>query len=202
MTSSRQRFDGEICGFGTASGCRVVVGRWTSTPYSPFADVMFELADGRRVLIAPSHEVADLISALYTFDEVDIATVVAERTPGGLSVTGGALHADVRIGGRDALGWCLRAVPQRVATSTAWATLVDPLARVLLRGVRTRGRTIGGREFYAATDRHHVTAVEASWHGDDLGELRDVVPAVRFGFSSTPRRPSIVRVVTTVIPSR
>ncbi len=199
MIRSRLRFDGEICGFGTASGCRVVVGRWTSTPYGPFADAMVELADGRRVLIAPRQQVADLVTALYAFDEVHVDTVVAQRTSGGLDFTGGPLRAQVRIGGRDVLGWCLRAVPKRIATSAAWATVIDPLARVLLRGVRTRGTTAGGREYYAATDRHRVTAVDASWNGDALGELRDVEPAVQFGFSSTPRRPSMVRVVTTVI---
>jgi hypothetical protein len=42
--------------------------------------------------------------------------------------------------------------------------------------------------------------VEASWAGTDLGDLADVDPPVRFGFSSTPRRPSIVAVTTTVQP--
>ena len=72
------------------------------------------------------------------------------------------------------------------------------MARVLLPGVRTRGTTAGGDEFYAATDRHRLTTVAARWDGVDLGGLADVDPPVRFGFSSTPRRPSIVAVTTTV----
>jgi hypothetical protein len=104
----------------------------------------------------------------------------------------------VAIGGRDALGWALRAVPRSVATSAWWPAAVDPFARVLLRGVRTRGTTPGGEERYGATDRHRVDAVTASWDGSDLGPLAPVDPPVRFGFSSTPRRPSVVTVVTTV----
>ena len=38
--------------------------------------------------------------------------------------------------------------------------------------------------------------------GGDLGPLRAVRPAVRFGFGSTPARPSLVRVTTTVFLPR
>jgi hypothetical protein len=64
--------------------------------------------------------------------------------------------------------------------------------------VRTRGATPGGDEFYAATDRHRLTTVTARWDGTDLGALAPVDPPVRFGFSSTPRRASVVAVTTTV----
>jgi hypothetical protein len=65
-------------------------------------------------------------------------------------------------------------------------------------GVRTRGVTPGGRETYAASDLHVIDDVRASWHGRDLGRLAPVDPPVPFGFSSAPRRPSIVSVTTTV----
>jgi hypothetical protein len=102
------------------------------------------------------------------------------------------------VGGRDGLGRLLRLVPRPLATSATWARVVDPFARVLLRGVRTRGSTPGGTESYGATDRHRIDAVVASWDGRDLGALADVAPPVRFGFSSAPRRPSVVAVTTTV----
>lgn len=35
--------------------------------------------------------------------------------------------------------------------------------------------------------------------GEDLGALRPVSPDPRFGFSSTPRRPTCTQVVTTVV---
>ena len=94
------------------------------------------------------------------------------------------------------------AVPHRVATNETWVAFTDMLARGLLRGVRTRGTTPGGTEFYAATDRHRVTAIDGSWNTTGLGDLRDVDPPVRFGFSSTPRHPSIVEVTTLVHRTR
>lgn len=195
-----QRFDGEICAFGTGSGVRVVIGRWPTSPFGSFADAMVEHPDGRRVLIAPAPAVADLVAGVYTFDDVVVADVEAKRSAGRLEFVGGPLTADVRIGARDALGRVLRTVPPVLARSVAWATVIDPIARLTMRGVRTRGRTAGGRETYGATDRHLVTSVQASWEGDDLGALADVDPPVRFGFGSAPRRPSVVAVTTTIRP--
>lgn len=66
-------------------------------------------------------------------------------------------------------------------------------------GVHACGSAGGGRrEFYGARDLHRLTAASASWQGCDLGGLTDVAPPVRFGFASTPGRPSIVRITTTV----
>jgi hypothetical protein len=168
------------------------------SPFGPIVDVMVEHADGRRVLLAPRPEVADYIGAVYEFDDVVVAELVATREPARLHVRGGPLEVELGIGRRDFLGWLLRAVPRPIATSPTWATIVDPIARTVLRGVRTRGTTPGGDEFYGATDRHRVDAVLATWDGVDLGPLTDVTPPVRFGFGSVPRRPSIVAVTTTV----
>lgn len=200
--TSEQSFDGEICGFGTTSGVRVVIGRWTDTPFGPFADAMVEHPDGRRRLIAPTAEIGAFIAGVYGFDEVLLDDVVASRSAGGLRFAAGPLAADVDLGGRDALGRLLRLVPRRVATSVTWARLVDPIARLTMDGVRTSGRTEHALETYGATDRHRVVAVHATWEGRALGALADVTPPVRFGFSSTPRRPSIVAVHTTVRPLR
>ncbi len=86
-----------------------------------------------------------------------------------------------------------------MAESPAWCTVTDPVARVVLRGVRTRG-TAGGsrREWYGATDVHRVVSARGSFDGADLGALAPVHPPPRFGFSSTPRTPSVTEVVTTV----
>lgn len=200
MTRSavRQRFVGEICGFGTTSGRRVVIGRWPMSPFGSFADAMVEDACGQRTLIAPTEELAAYVGGVYEFDDVVVAPVVSTREPGSLRFEGGPLIARVEVGARGALGWLLRVVPRAVATSPRWASMVDPLARRAVRGVRTRGTSVGGDEFYGATDCHRVVGVEATWAGTDLGALADVDPPVRFGFSSTPRRPSIVAVTTTV----
>ncbi len=195
---TKDTFAGEICGVGSTLGVRVVIGRWPLSPFGSVADAMVEDSTGWRVLIAPDQGLAEYVGSIYSFDEVVIGQVECERSADRLSFRGGPLHLDVTTGRRDALGWALHAVPRRVATSDAWVTFTDVVARLLLRGVRTRGSTPGGSEFYAATDRHRVTAISGQWYGSDLGRLRDVDPPVRFGFSSTPPQPSIVAVTTTV----
>jgi hypothetical protein len=117
----------------------------------------------------------------------------------GWQVRSPSLELDLTLGSRTPLGRLLRTVPSRIAESPAWCTVTDPFARVALRGVRTRG-TAGGdrREWYGATDTHRVSALRGSFDGTDLGRLADVDPPCRFGFSSTPRRPSVTTVVTTV----
>ncbi len=223
---ARQRFRGRIAGVGSTSGTRVVVGWWHESPFGSFADVMVETAAGHRVLLAPTPEVAELVATTYTFDEVRLEPVtvtthlsrrIPER-PGSPQVGSGANLADVgsggkgwtveaaslalelEVGGRTALGGLLRLVPPALAGTPAFATLADPVARVVLRGVRTRGvARAGRREFYGATDVRAVTALEGTFEGADLGELRPVDPPCRFGFSSTPRRPSVTDVVTTIV---
>ncbi|WP_207210389.1 hypothetical protein [Nocardioides zhouii] len=103
------------------------------------------------------------------------------------------------VGGRTPLGSLLDLVPARVATSPAWCSAIDPVARVVLRGVRTRGTAGNDRgEWYGATAMVAVSAIEGEWRGTDLGRLAPVEPPCRFGFSSTPKRPSVTSVVTTI----
>ena len=203
----RQRFHGQIAGVGSTSGTRVVVGRWTASPFGAFADVMLEQADGHRVLVAPTPQVAEFVADTYVFDEVVVSPVGAAVTLGRAGspegsrwdVRAGNLAVRFTVGGRAPLGRLLRAVPGGVAESTTFATLVDPVARVALRGVRTRGQARSGRrEWYAARDLHRVTSLTGRWRGTDLGALAPVDPPCRFGFSSTPRTPGVAAVVTTV----
>jgi hypothetical protein len=195
VTVSRQRYRGAIAGVGTTSGVRVVVGRWDESPYGAFVDVMIETAAGHRMLLAPTREVADFVASTYTFDEVRIEPITLD----GWALGCASLTLELEVGDRTGLGRLLRIVPARVAESPAWCTLTDPVARVVLRGVRTRGSAGNGRrEWYGATDVHAVTAAAGSFDGADLGALAPVWPAPRFGFSSTPKRPSVTTVVTTV----
>jgi hypothetical protein len=200
VTGVRQRFRGWIAGVGSTSGTRVVVGHWLDTPLGPFADAMVETAAGHRVLLAPHEKAADFIRATYTFDEVRIEPVsVVEVRGTSLETTSPSLTLEFTVGRRTPVGVALRTVPRRLAESPAWCALTDPVARVVLNGVRTRG-TAGNdrREWYGATDTHRVTALCGTFDGQDLGGLADVDPPCRFGFSSTPRRPSVTEVVTTV----
>ena len=123
--------------------------------------------------------------------------------PDGWQVRSPSLRLDLAVGRRTPLGHLLRAVPRRLAQSPAWCALTDPVARVLLRGVRTRGTAGGGRrEWYGATGMHAVTALTGAFDGEDLGTLARVDPPCSYGFSSTPRRPSVTAVVSTVEPVR
>lgn len=199
----RQTFRGQIAGIGSTSGTRVVVGHWLETPLGAFGDAMVETAAGHRVLLAPRQEVADFIAATYSFDEMRIEPCTVSADERAWHVRSDSLELDLEIGRRTALGLALRSVPGRVATSPAWCTLTDPVARVVLRGVRTRG-TAGGRrrEWYGATDTHRVVSIGGTFDGSDLGQLCDVDPPCRFGFSSTPRSPSVTDVLTTVETAR
>lgn len=196
---TRSTFRGEICGVGTTSGHRIVIGRWEQSPLGPFADVMVESPDGVRTLLAPSETVADFVSTTYTFDTIEIVAVDARRTATTLTVDAGSLNVRAVIGRRSGIGYVLRCVPRPIAEAPWWAAAIGPVAKFVMRGVRTTGTAGNGRrEWYGASDARKITTVDATSAGIDLGTLTDVWPPVRFGFGSTPRRPSAVRVVSTV----
>ncbi|OFE15323.1 hypothetical protein BA895_06195 [Humibacillus sp. DSM 29435] len=198
--TQRWCFRGQIAGVGSTSGVRVVVGRWADSHLGSFADAMVETAHGHRVLIAPTEGVAEFICATYEFDEVRIEPIVVGGPPGEWQVASTSLDLHIGVGGRMPLGRLLRLVPTRVAASPAGATAIDPVARVVMRGVRTRGTALTGRqEFYGATDLHAVTGLVGRFDDLDLGSLAPVDPPCGFGFSSTPRRPGVTDVLTTVI---
>jgi hypothetical protein len=198
--TSTHRFHGRIAGVGSTSGVRVVVGAWDRTPLGAFGDAMVETADGHRLLLAPTPQAAEFIEATYTFDEVRLEPVTVVRGPGTWRVESPSLTLDLTVGGRMPVGRLLRLVPTSVAASLAWAAVVDPVARTALRGVRTRGTARAGRrEFYGALDLHRVVAMTGSLEGVPLGRLAPVDPPCQFGFSSTPRTPSVTTVVTTVV---
>ncbi|MEU2060866.1 hypothetical protein [Streptomyces sp. NPDC013455] len=200
---ARLRFDGWIAGIGTTSGTRLVLGHWPRSPFGPFSDVMLERADGHRLLLAPTRRTAEFIASTYAFDEVRVEPVRVRAADDRWAVTTGPL-LDLRftVGRRGLPGRLLRAVPGALAADPRWTAVTDPLARLLL-GVRTRGTAGGGRyEWYGARDLHPITAATAVLEGRDLGPLTAVTPPVRFGFGSTPRRPSLVRVTTTVAAPR
>ena len=199
MSPQRLCFRGAIAGAGSTVGTRIVLGHWHDTPLGRFSDAMVETADGYRVLLAPRQDVAEFIAGTYTFDQVRIEPIEVVTAAASWQVRSPSLTLDLTLGRRTALGALLRAVPAVVAESPWWCVLTDPVSRVVLRGVRTRGTAGNGRrEWYGATDNRRVTAASGHFDGVDLGRLASVDPAPRFGFSSTPRRPSVTRVVTTV----
>lgn len=195
----RHRFEGRIAGVGSSSGVRVVVGHWHDTPLGRFTDVMVETSDGHRVPLAPSADVAAFVESTYTFDEVRLEPVQADVSLARWEVGTPSLTLELEVGAPTLLGRLLHGLPRQLVTSPAWCRLVDPVARLLLRGVRTQGvARLGRHEYYGATDVRAVHAISGSFDGATLGKLRLVDPPCRFGFSSTPRRPSVTSVVTTV----
>jgi hypothetical protein len=192
------RFRGQIAGVGTTSGTRIVVGRWDDSPLGSFADAMVERPDGHRLLLAPSPDVARFVAATYEFDEIRVERFDVEVVPGGWRVRGASLDLDLATGRTTALGRLLLVVPDRVATAPWWCALTDLVARRVLTGVRTRGETRDRREWYGATGNRALTSAGGAFDGADLGRLAPVDPPPRFGFSSTPPRPSVTDVVTTI----
>lgn len=198
--SRRERFQGRIAGIGSTSGVRVVVGTWHDSPLGSFTDAMVETKAGHRALLAPSAEVATFVSSTYAFDEIRVEPLSCTASDSHWSVQSPSLSLEFTTGARMPLGWLLRTVPRAIGASPAWARVVDPVARVVLPGVRTVGTAQEGRrEFYGATDLHRVTSAHGHFDGQELGTLAPIDPPCRFGFSSTPRTPSVTDVVTTVV---
>ena len=200
-----ERFDGWIAGLGTSGGLRVVIGHWPTSPLGAFTDVMVERPDGHRILLAPDEGVAEFVGATYTFDETRLGAVAHEEFGAheGFGhchrVVTDDLEVTLRVGGRPALGWLLRAVPSRLAAAPRWIAALDAIARRVLPGVRTVGTAGGGRtEYYGARDLHRVVDAAVTFEGRDQGALGPVRPPVHFGFGSTPTAPSLVRITTLI----
>ena len=196
---TEQLFEGQIAGVGSTSGVRVVLGWWRRTPWGEFADVMVEEPGGHRVLLAPDRRVAELLEQTYAFDEVVTGPVQVVALGRALRVHGRDLDLGITVGGPTLLGGLLALLPRRLATSPRWLTMIDPAARMIMKGVRTKGTAGAGRtEFYGAYGLRRVDCVFGSWRGTELGTLAPVEPPVRFGFGSTPRQPVVTSLVTTI----
>jgi hypothetical protein len=177
----------------------MVVGSWSESPFGRFADIMVETAEGERILLAPTTEVAEFVSATYTFDRIALGPVAATHSLDGFTVTGPGLEVSGRLGGPAPFDWLLRLVPARVATAPTWLRAIDPAAARLIPGVRTAGSAgHGRREYYGVRRTRRIAAVDGVFRGAFLGELAPMEPPVRFGFSSAPPLPQVVSVTTTI----
>lgn len=199
----RLAFTGHIAGIGTGSGVRMVIGSWLESPFGRFADVMVETPDGERTLLAPSTEVAEFVSATYTFDRQEIGPVAARHDSDEFGVTAPGLAVSGRLGGSGPFDGLLRLVPARLAVMPTWLRLIDPVASRLVEGVRTAGSAGNGRrEYYGVRRTRRIVEIAGTFRGLDLGGLAPLEPPVRFGFSSAPATPQLVSVTTTIdLPS-
>lgn len=195
----RTRFSGHIAGFGTEAGIRFVVGVWQSSPFGAFADVMVQTVDDRRILLAPTDEVAEFVSATYTFDDIRVGSVTAELDGDRLRVSTADLEVTVRLGGPARFDRLLRLVPARLAGAPWWLRIINPVAGLLVPGVHTAGTAGGGRrEYYGVRRTRCIEALSGRFGLVPLGGLADLAPPVAFGFSSAPADPQLVAVTTTI----
>lgn len=181
----------------------MVVGSWLTSPFGRFADVMVETADGERILLAPSTEIAEFVASTYSFDATVIGSAFVAQTATTFSVTAPDLDVACQIGGPAAFDWLLRLVPGPIATAPMWLHAINPVAALLMPGVHTAGSAgHGRREFYGVRRTHRIVELSGAFRGVSLGGLADLHPPVRFGFSSAPAVPQLVSVTTTIdLPS-
>lgn len=177
----------------------MVVGVWHSSPFGAFADAMVQTADDRRLLLAPTAEVAEFVSATYAFDEVRVRAIAAELSGHRLTVTGADLDVTAELGGPARFDRLLRLVPGPLASAPWWLRVINPVAGLLVPGVHTAGTAGGGRrEYYGVRRSRRISALSGRFDGVRLGGLADLEPPVAFGFSSAPTDPQLVTVTTTI----
>ncbi len=158
---------------------------------------MWATPSGQRWLVASRRDVADFVAGIYHFDRVVVTPLDVDSDPRRLDFRAPDLGLEVEMeAGR---GWPIP-LPRRRPT---WFTrrVEAPIARRLLRVEPYGVSPTGVREWYQASRYRPLTAARASIHGADLGPMGPLRPAVGFGFSEPPRRPSLVE-VTTVVENR
>ena len=198
------RFDGHIVGASFASGDTIVAGRWRTSPFGPFADVMWRRADGRRVLLAPTEATRSFVMAHYDFHGSVEAPVRIERDEdGAVRVSGGPIDMTLRVNGVDLPGRLIRLRPRWLRERPAWIAFEDTLLRPVVgplfgaNGVHVHGTTrAGAREWYAIHDVRAATAT-ATVDGTSLGATTTLASA-GFGFSEFPSRSTILRVTSLI----
>lgn len=196
---TRLTFSGHIAGFGTDAGIRMVVGVWQSSPFGAFTDVMVQTADDRRLLLAPTAEVAEFVSATYSFDDIRLGAVTAELSADRLTVGTADLEISAALGGPARFDRLLRLVPAPLAGAPWWLRVINPVAGLLVPGVHTAGSAGNGRrEYYGVRRTRRISALSGTFDGTALGGLADLHPPVQFGFSSAPTDPQLVAVTTTI----
>ncbi|WP_299166563.1 hypothetical protein [uncultured Arthrobacter sp.] len=201
MSAETEQFVGHIAGLGTTSGVRIVIGMWTSSPLGSFTDVMVQSAEGTRTLLAPTSAIADYVAGAYSFDIVRTVPLTVSMGEDSLALDAGPLSVRAELGDVTAVGRLLGLIPRAIGTDPRWLKAINPIAKILMPGVRTAGSTKDGRQqFYGVTGARLITSAAASWAGDPLGVLTNVRPRVGFGFSSVPKKPQVVDVTTTVLP--
>ncbi|HYO04284.1 MAG TPA: hypothetical protein VET27_21400 [Mycobacterium sp.] len=151
--AKRLAFTGHIAGLGTGIG-----------------DVMVQTADGERILLAPTEQIAEFVSSTYTFDSTEIGPVSAQHTVDGFSVSAPGLDVAGRLGG-PAVGAATACDRADVAAGHRSRRVpADP--RVRTAGSAGKGR----REYYGVRRTRRIADVDGTFRGVDLGGLAPLYP--------------------------
>ena len=184
-------FKGRITSSEFESGDRIVVGAWKESPFGEFTDIMWAKPDGTRVLIAPNQEIADYVTAMYSFDEVlleDIATTGEGRNQKVMSNT---MELDFI--------WN-RGLPIPFKRSLLFISTVELFFAKLFFGTRTYGVTKNNRKEWYAIDRvSKIKSATAQISGKDAGKFTHMNEPCKFGFSEAPKKPSSCEVRTHIL---
>ncbi|MDH3296024.1 MAG: hypothetical protein OER95_17035, partial [Acidimicrobiia bacterium] len=160
---------GSITAAGFASGHRLVVGHWPTSPIGPFADIMWRDANDRKHLVA-SPEAAAYVNGVYPFDHHlhHEVSVRINHDPGRsrrttMTVDAGIISLELE------LGWLSIPFPPRPRLMTA--TIESWVSRAVL-GVRTYGVSpTGVEEWYRTRSIRRVVAGRGRIDETDLGPL-------------------------------
>jgi hypothetical protein len=136
----QERFSGWIAGLGTASGHRLVVGHWPTSPFGMVTDVMVEDPGGHRTLYAPTPQLAAFLGAAYRFDDVQVVPCSARRSGPDWMVQAGPLQLSFTIGRRTSwAGCCGRSPPRWPEPPGGWACWTSPPAGCYPGSARAAG---------------------------------------------------------------
>ena len=179
-------FKGRVISSGFQTGDMVVIGDWRESPHGAFTNLMWAKPDGTRVLIAPSEELGDFVSSLYSFEKVIVSPMEIERTEKSIEV-----KCDL---GRVYMQWGMT-IPLPFSRPRWFIANVEaPFARLFF-GTKTHGTTRNGRkEWYHVRGLSRMKSVELELDGRSTKQMTGMAPSACFGFSNPPRMPLSVRV--------
>ncbi len=179
-------FKGRVISSGFQTGDMVVIGDWRESPHGAFTNLMWAKPDGTRVLIAPSEELGDFVSSLYSFEKVIVSPMEIERTEKSIEV-----KCDL---GRIYMQWGMT-IPLPFSRPRWFiANIEAPFARLFF-GTKTHGTTRNGRkEWYHVRGLSRMKSVELELDGRSTKQMTGMAPSACFGFSNPPRMPLSVRV--------
>ena len=184
-------FSGRITSSGFDSGDRIVVGAWKTSKFGEFTDIMWAKPDGTRVLIAPTQEIADYVTDMYTFDEVILENITTTQGGRNLKINCSSMELEFT--------WN-RGFSIPFKRSLFFISTVELFFAKLLFSTRTYGITKNNRKEWYAIDRvSKVIQATAKIKGIDVGSLSPMNEPCKFGFSEAPKKPSSCVVRTHIL---